>query len=127
MSTVLLLCITGKEVLKNKISLLTAIKESFRIGLEYVVAEIHVRWMRGNHNWGVFRKDRVLPSPSPTANLVGVLEGQWKGDRDRCIAQRFFYYSSFALKRRSNVSSKTLYKGNNKIPRSCLRRYRNKR
>jgi hypothetical protein len=79
-SIILLLCIAGKEVLENKISLLTAIKESFRIRHKYVVAEIRVRRMRGNHYGGVFRKDRVLPSPSPTANLVGILEGQWKGD-----------------------------------------------
>jgi KUP system potassium uptake protein len=50
--------------------------------------------------WGVFPGipgDRALPSPSPTANLAGI----WKGNGQRfkpLPCQRFFYFSSFALR-----------------------------
>jgi len=52
--------------------------------------------MRGNHYWGVFHLDRALPSPSPTANLVGI----WKGNGQKfkpLPCQRFSISPPFCL------------------------------
>ncbi len=55
----------------------------FQKGVRYnqLAAEIHPKdGCGGPKRWGVFRfKDRVLPDPSPSANLVGM----WKGNRQK--------------------------------------------
>ena len=84
------------------------------VTLNQIAAEIHfIEWIRGTQKMGRISRDsgkRVLPSPSPSANLAGM----WKGNGKRMKplpCRRFFYDSFFAPKGGVTVNRESPVKG----------------